>query len=61
MVQLTKELQGVLEWFELGLHLGIPESKLKAIEQKNNWNIEGCKQDMLMEWIYSKYRKLIDK
>ena len=58
MLELKKELRGILNWFELGLHMGISETRLKGIEERNHWNnIEGCKEDMLMEWLSSKLTK----
>ena len=49
--QLIKELRGVVDWFQLGIHLGIDHSDLKKIEADCRGNVERCKAEMLSLWI----------
>ena len=44
------ELKDVIDWFGLGVHLGMDIAKLKGIERRNG-DIEECKHDMLQAWI----------
>ena len=53
MCQLNIELVNVVHWFDLGLHLGIEVTQLKAIEQRNHCICDDCRNDMLMTWISS--------
>ena len=49
MRELLHELKDVTEWFELGIYLGIPDSKLREIHEDND-NIEECKAGMILVW-----------
>ena len=40
----------VKNWFQLGMQLGLPMSKLEEIECNNPSNVLRCKQLMLQEW-----------
>ena len=40
----------VKNWFQLGMQLGLPMSKLEEIESNNPSNILRCKRLMLQEW-----------
>ena len=47
--ELLHELKDVTEWFELGICLGIPDSKLREIYEDYD-NIEECKAGMILVW-----------
>ena len=40
----------VKNWFQLGMELGLPVSKLEEIEYNNPSNVLRCKRLMLQEW-----------
>ena len=40
----------VKNWFQLGMQLGLPMSKLEEIESNNPSNILRCKRLMLQDW-----------
>ena len=40
----------VKNWFQLGMQLGLPVSKLEEIECNNPSNVLRCKRLMLQEW-----------
>ena len=40
----------VKNWFQLGMQLGLPMSKLEEIEYNNPSNVLRCKRLMLQEW-----------
>lgn len=52
MVQLITELKEVVDWFRLGIYLGIESANLKAIEDGNQ-DTEGQKLCMLMAWTHA--------
>ena len=47
----------VPEWFELGVQLSVPPSKLKTIECDNSNDVAKCKRLMLQEWVKNPGRK----
>ena len=48
--QVENELKEVIDWFSLGLQLGIKTPKLKLIERKHPREPERCKLDVLDFW-----------
>ena len=49
--QMFIELKEIRNWILLGVYLGVPDARLKVIEQNNDSeDIEGCKLDMLIYW-----------
>ena len=48
--QLLDELHEVIEWFELGIHLGVPPHELSKIEREGG-GIDACKRKMLSYWL----------
>ena len=48
---LMHHLEGIVKnWFQLGMELGLPVSKLEEIEYNNPSNVLRCKRLMLQEW-----------
>jgi len=47
---LVDELQGVTDWFHLGLCLRVPESVLMTI-QRDIWTTSECRKEMLIAWM----------
>ena len=48
---LMHHLEGIVKnWFQLGMQLGLPMSKLEEIECNNPNNVLRCKRLMLQEW-----------
>ena len=48
---LIYHLEGIVRnWFQLGVELGLPMSKLEEIECNNSSNVLSCKLLMLQEW-----------
>ena len=45
------ELRDVVDWFKLGVSLGIKHSYLKKIEADYRGDVECCKTEMLSFWI----------
>ena len=49
--QLMHQLEDIVRrWYQLGLELGLPTSKLEEIEFNNPGNVLRCKRVMLQEW-----------
>ena len=48
--QLLTELTEVIDWFNFGVNLEIPEVRLKVIETKCE-SVESCKKEMLTVWM----------
>lgn len=40
-----------LLWYEIGLHLGIKDAKLKVIQKNNQHECYSCFHEMLSEWL----------
>jgi len=48
---LMHQLEGIVrDWYQLGIELGLPTSKLEEIEVNNPGNVLRCKRLMLQEW-----------
>ena len=47
LIELTDEVTD--KWFDLGIHLEIPDYKLKEIHQENE-DVEDCKREMILIW-----------
>ena len=50
---LMTALQSVYDWFNLGVHLGVPYATLKKIEREQEKRVEDCKREMLVAWLKS--------
>ena len=49
--ELLIELKDIDDWFELGVYLGIPDHKLREIEQDCRYmDVEECKMAMILLW-----------
>ena len=49
--ELLIELKEVEDWFELGVYLGVPDYKLREIEQDCRYmDVEECKMEMILLW-----------
>ena len=48
---MTSALVSVVDWFTLGVYLGVEYHTLKKIEIEHKNNIDRCKIDMLGEWL----------
>lgn len=49
--ELLIELKDVDDWFELGVYLGVPDNKLREIQQDCHYmDIEECKMEMILLW-----------
>ena len=44
-------MESVMEWFLLGVRLGIPYPKLKEIEQDHPRDTSRCKNELLQYWM----------
>ena len=49
--ELCLELHTVGDWFNLGIYLHIPYSKLKIIEAEHNHNPLRCRTEMFQAWL----------
>ena len=49
--ELLNELKDIDDWFELGVYLGVPDHKLRKIEQDCCYmDVEECKMEMILLW-----------
>ena len=48
--QLFEDLNGITEWFQLGIELGIPGAELKDIGDRND-DVRGRRCEMLSSWL----------
>ena len=48
---LLADLYDVVEWYQLGIYLDIPESDLEKIKYENQRNVTDCKCEMLSTWL----------
>ena len=48
--QLFEDLKEVVEWFQLGIHLHLPEAELKNIGHRND-EVGGRRREMLSTWL----------
>ena len=51
LLELVSELTIVVDWFHLGLYLGVPEHELLCIEQYQRGHVQQCRTDMLTWWL----------
>ena len=51
LVKLVSELTTVVDWFHLGLYLGVPEHELFSIQCEQMKNVQQCRTDMLNWWL----------
>ncbi len=49
--QVKTEVVDVIKWFDVGLALGLKESRLKKIEIENRSNVDDCMMDMVSAWL----------
>ena len=40
-----------VEWYNIGLQLGVKNAELKVIQQNNPRNSEACKREMFSTWL----------
>jgi len=54
----------VINWFDLGLQLNIPEDNLNIIKQNNPNDTKACRREMFSAWLESdpdaSYRQLVN-
>ena len=48
--EMVKEIQGVCDWFSLGLYLDVPLTELRKIECQYNNQLNRCKIELLDTW-----------
>ena len=48
---LMKALKPTVEWFNLGMYLGVNDSDLKEIEREQMGRVQDCKREMLVKWL----------
>ena len=48
---LVSELSDVVDWFHLGLYLGVPHSVLLTVEADHRGQTKRCKTEMLDWWM----------
>ena len=41
----------MVDWFHLGLYLGVPDNELLSIEQYRRGHVQQCRTDMLSWWL----------
>ena len=58
---LIVELRDVVDWFKLGVSLGIKHSNLKKIEADYRGNVERCKTEMLAFWMKNNGNASVEK
>ena len=46
-------LKPTVEWFNLGMYLGVSDSDLKEIEREQRGRVQDCKREMLVKWLNS--------
>ena len=44
-------LKPTVEWFNLGMYLGVSNSDLKEIEIEQRERVQDCKRVMLVKWL----------
>ena len=50
LIVLVEELKDVTDWFNFGVHLGIPHEELMVIGKDYNMDTERCKLETLIVW-----------
>ena len=48
--QLFEDLNGIVEWFQLGMELGVPGAELKKIRYRSD-DVRGRRCEMLFTWL----------
>ena len=48
--QLLEDLSEIVEWYQLGIQLGIPEAELNNIRHRND-EVKGRRCEMLSTWL----------
>ena len=51
--ELSNELDSVVNWYSLGIKLGVEDHELRTIEQNYRGDNERCKHDVLSRWLRS--------
>ena len=41
----------VMEWYELGLQLGVDDAELEEIEKNNRGDLRACRRNMFRAWL----------
>ena len=44
-------LKSVVQWFNLGVHLGVETTTLEKIKIEERERVEDCKREMLIAWL----------
>ena len=51
--ELSTELHSVVNWYSLGIKLGVEDHELRTIEQNHRGDNERCKHEVLSRWFRS--------
>ena len=51
LLDLVSQLEEVVDWFHLGLCLGIPQHELLIIDKSQRGNVKDCRTGMLSWWL----------
>ena len=51
LLDLISQLEEVVEWFHLGLYLGVPEYELLSIDKSKRGDVKECRTGMLSWWL----------
>ena len=53
-----------VEWYDLGLQLGVEDAELKVIQKNNPGDLRACRRDMFRAWLriasHPSYKQLVD-
>ena len=49
--ELSNELDSVVNWYSLGIKLGVEDHELRTIEQNHRGDNERCKHEVLSGWL----------
>ena len=53
LLDLISHLDEVVDWFHLGLYLGVPEHELLSINKSQRGDVKECRTGMLSWWLQS--------
>ena len=53
LLELISQLEEVVDWFHLGLYLGVPEHELLSIDNAKRGDVKECRTGMLVWWLQS--------
>ena len=53
LLDLISQLEEVVDWFHLGLYLGVPEHELLSIDKSKRGDVKECRTGMLSWWLQS--------